>query len=296
VTFFRADQPTELQLLVGADGELGYRSFSSQACHSVRAALGESYPAFGMFSFAAEQVLASGRPDLEIIPKPVPPGEQVFPAIDVEFSLPSGHKTTATLVRRLGSVRRVLEDQVVTLTYDLEEEKLPFAIRLDDFNEPKQPGTMAAARYESFVTVFDKDKVAAGQKPRDSSLTFQRGDDTFEYREARKAEIKMNHPLCYGGDARSDSDGSSTRRFGTLARWMGMDHPEYTLYQSGITRAEGTAMSTYTVAYDPGLVVKYAGAVLLCTGIFLMFYMGGYFKRTRRPTNLAGAAADADSD
>jgi hypothetical protein len=43
-------------------------------------------------------------------------------------------------------------------------------------------------------------------------------------------------------------------------------------------------------------VVKYAGAVLLCTGIFLMFYMGGYFKRTRRPTNLAGAAADADSD
>ncbi len=58
----------------------------------------------------------------------------------------------------------------------------------------------------------------------------QRGDRTVQFDEVRKAEIKMNHPLFYKGE----------------------DGREYTLYQSGINRVEGTPVSTFTVAYDPG--------------------------------------------
>jgi hypothetical protein len=84
-------------------------------------------------------------------------------------------------------------------------------------------------------------------------------DDSKNLKEQR--EIYMNHPLYHAG------------KDGVL----------YTLYQSGIDTSTGVPVSTYTVAYDPGLEVKYAGAAILCAGIFLMFYMGGYFKRQRPP-------------
>ncbi|MBX9654986.1 cytochrome c biogenesis protein ResB [bacterium] len=262
MTFFRADQPTELQLLVTMGEQLGYRAFSNQSClTSVVAKMDETYPSFGIFKFIPRRVVASGRPDLEIIPKPVPPGQETFPAVEAELALANGTKTTVHLVRRLPDARTFLDGQIVRLGYDIDSEPLPFAIRLDDFNEPKQPGTMSAARYESFVTVFDKKDIPRDKFDSKNPLMEQRGDRTVQFDEVRKAEIKMNHPLFYKGE----------------------DGREYTLYQSGINRVEGTPVSTFTVAYDPGLIVKYIGAVVLCAGIFLMFYMGGYFKR--KPVN-----------
>lgn len=64
--------------------------------------------------------------------------------------------------------------------------------------------------------------------------------------------------------------------------YKGRDGINYTLYQSGIDRSTGTPISTYTVANDPGLEVKYAGAIIMCIGIILMFYMGGYFRSRPR--------------
>ncbi|MBY0586372.1 cytochrome c biogenesis protein ResB [bacterium] len=268
VTYFRPDHPSEVQFLVTAGDQLGYRAFSSQACvASVVAELNKAYPSFGMFELIPRAVLASGRPDVEITPKPVPPGEQTFPAIEVEFSLPSGTKTVARLVRQLPETRRVLDGKIVSLRFKLKEEELPFAVRLDDFNEPKQPGTMNAARYESFVTVFKKKDIPSESLKPNDPLQTKRGSKAIAFEETRKAEIKMNHPLFFKGET---------------------GH-EYTLYQSGITRQQGIPVSTYTVAYDPGLIMKYAGAIILCVGIFLMFYMGGYFRT--KPMRAADAAS-----
>lgn len=86
-----------------------------------------------------------------------------------------------------------------------------------------------------------------------------------------KAKVTMNAPLHY-----TDADGRN-----------------YTLYQSGIDRSTGTPISTFTVADDPGLKTKYAGSIMLCTGVVMMFYMGGYFRKGPRRAKPAGREAAA---
>lgn len=82
--------------------------------------------------------------------------------------------------------------------------------------------------------------------------------------------------------------------------WMNnpLDYQSYKLYQTGMdTKSippdpetlKPVVTSTFTVGYDPGITLKYAGSVFLAAGIFLMFYMGGYFKK--RPSRTARATA-----
>jgi hypothetical protein len=276
-TFFKADQPTELQMGVTLGEQLGYRAFSSRGCTaSVVAALGETYPAFGMFEFTPERVLASAspRPTMELIPLPAPSGRPPLPGIEIEVLFPDGAKVSEKVIRGVLPAERAVGRRLLRIDYDVDSTELPFAIRLDDFNEPKQPGTMDAAKYESFVTVLEKAEIPAESFDPKNPLHQSSGGKTYAYREALKAEVKMNHPLYYrGGDGK-----------------------EYTLFQSGIDRSSGVPVSTFTVSYDPGLPFKYAGLVVLCVGIFLMFYMGGYFrKRTPGARTRRQEAASAPS-
>jgi hypothetical protein len=88
-------------------------------------------------------------------------------------------------------------------------------------------------------------------------------DDEIAWEESR--EISMNEPLTHRG---------------------------YTFYQSGFNQSGHTAdASVLSVAYDPGRPVKYAGSLMICTGIAIMFYMRAYFfKRVR---NESDATADS---
>jgi cytochrome c-type biogenesis protein CcsB len=57
-----------------------------------------------------------------------------------------------------------------------------------------------------------------------------------------------------------------------------LTHNGLTCYQSGFNEAgQGTEASTLSVAYDPGRPAKYAGSLLICLGIAIMFYMRAYF-------------------
>jgi hypothetical protein len=67
-----------------------------------------------------------------------------------------------------------------------------------------------------------------------------------------------------------------------------------TFYQSSFNDAgHGRESSTFSVVYDPGRKLKYAGSLMICFGIALMFYMRAYFfknvprlwgkRRTRSP-------------
>ena len=70
----------------------------------------------------------------------------------------------------------------------------------------------------------------------------------------REHEISMNEPLVYG---------------------------KFTFYQSSFQQLPGgIESSVLTAAYDPGRLLKYAGSLMICGGIFIMFYMRSYmFKK-----------------
>lgn len=61
-------------------------------------------------------------------------------------------------------------------------------------------------------------------------------------------------------------------------------HGKFTFYQSSFQEAPGGAeISVLTAAYDPGRTLKYIGSLMICGGIFIMFYMRAYmFKSVPR--------------
>ena len=44
----------------------------------------------------------------------------------------------------------------------------------------------------------------------------------------------------------------------------------------------GASSSIFSVAYDPGRPLKYAGSLMVCLGITTMFYMKAYFFKPRK--------------
>jgi hypothetical protein len=51
-------------------------------------------------------------------------------------------------------------------------------------------------------------------------------------------------------------------------------HGKFTFYQSSFQELpDGSEASVLSVAYDPGRFLKYLGSLMICVGIFVMFYM-----------------------
>jgi hypothetical protein len=96
-------------------------------------------------------------------------------------------------------------------------------------------------------------------------------DEEMEWEESH--EISMNEPLT---------------------------HRRYTFYQSGFNEGEhGRESSVLSVGYDPGRPVKYAGSLMICTGIAIMFYMRAYFFKRSRGENdeaVAGSLVPVTAD
>jgi hypothetical protein len=87
-------------------------------------------------------------------------------------------------------------------------------------------------------------------------------------------EISMNRPLTYGN---------------------------FTFYQPSFDNSvHGRQSSTFSVAYDPGRTLKYAGSLMVCAGVAIMFYMRAYFFKSRKRagsatgTSAQGANAAAE--
>jgi hypothetical protein len=66
-----------------------------------------------------------------------------------------------------------------------------------------------------------------------------------------------------------------------------------TFYQAGFANEQGVAISTLSVRYDPGWILKYIGCGLIVGGIFTMFYMKAYFQKS--PVPLAQTASKPNS-
>jgi len=74
-------------------------------------------------------------------------------------------------------------------------------------------------------------------------------------------EISMNHPLTHG---------------------------IFTFYQSSYNEVGGREASILSVAYDPGRFLKYLGSIVICVGMFVMFYI-----RSRAPRKMSAKTAAA---
>lgn len=57
-----------------------------------------------------------------------------------------------------------------------------------------------------------------------------------------------------------------------------LDYGQFTFYQSSFEDAgHGKSASVLNAAYDPGRLLKYSGSIMVCGGIFVMFFMRAYF-------------------
>jgi len=85
-------------------------------------------------------------------------------------------------------------------------------------------------------------------------------------------------------------DGTSHRQLITMNEPLTVGNivTGYTFYQAGFDDALGQTVSTLSVRRDPGTVLKYAGSLIICLGIFLSFYMKAYFQKPA-PASAAGA-------
>jgi len=70
-----------------------------------------------------------------------------------------------------------------------------------------------------------------------------------------------------------------------------LSHGKFTFYQSSFQDAgHGVEASVLTAAYDPGRSLKYLGSLMICAGIFVMFYLRSYMFKSvpsfvrRRPS------------
>jgi hypothetical protein len=57
-----------------------------------------------------------------------------------------------------------------------------------------------------------------------------------------------------------------------------LSHRGFRFYQSSFREAgHGKEASIFSVAYDPGRMLKYVGSLMVCLGVATMFFMRAYF-------------------
>ncbi len=71
---------------------------------------------------------------------------------------------------------------------------------------------------------------------------------------------------------------------------------KFTLYQSGFRELpDGQELSVLTATYDPGRLLKYAGSLIACMGIFTMFFMRAYLFHDIPPLPIHSRTAETIS-
>jgi hypothetical protein len=281
LSYFVAGKRPTMQLVLGPDRQIAYAAWSSQGLFAAQAAeIDKPMPSWFIpragtsLELTVSRLLPNARPDVKLTPKPPEPREKGDRAVVVELHTRDGNVTTSLhrLASTAGERNQIrIGNRVLQLRLTYWEMTVPFGIRLDDFREPKIPGTQDAANFTSIVTLKDP-----------------------KQRIEERRVITMNQPLRHE---------VSMKREG----WLGAIFPTttrtYTLYQTNIFHSPQGPISTFTVAYDPGSLWKNFAGFTIAIGIFLMFYMGGYFRASKKkktpfaqPRTYYGVAAPVDAE
>ena len=90
-------------------------------------------------------------------------------------------------------------------------------------------------------------------------------------------------PASFESDVTLMDDSSGVTRDSTIRMNQPLKHAGFKVFQSGYQQPEGgPEVSIFTVAKDPGIPFKYAGAVVLIGGILIMFYSKQFSNRPKQ--------------
>jgi hypothetical protein len=252
-----------LQLVIGENGAVYYRSFNSHKGpfdfekSGTLPPPGEPLAIWeGMnWKFRVVEYLPHAAPGPRFIPVDRRLGleDEEMPAV-IRCRLSAGKESKEFWVPKTeGSFTSVtLGKETYQVGFNTYLRNLDFDITLLRAEQTSDPGTQQPASYTSFVLLTDK-RHHIEEEPR---------------------VITMNQPLDYDG---------------------------YKLYQSGYNflgmdeNSKPVSRSVFTVGRDPGLWMKYLGSTMLALGIACMFYMKAYFFKPRRRPGLAAAAVSGSA-
>jgi len=136
---------------------------------------------------------------------------------------------------------KLADGSTLEVSFNVRQTPVGFTMRLDKFDLDVDPGAPMASNYTSYVTIVN-------ENPANGEADEAAG---------RTRIITMNEPLD-----KPDPQGRTLRFF----------------QENYLPPGDGMPLgSIFRVNYDPGRWVKYLGSLLVCVGIFIMFYMRAYF-------------------
>jgi ResB-like family len=184
-----------------------------------------------------------------LVPRNVRPGAEapawLAPALRCRLTV-AGQGRDFWVGMYRGSAKVSIDDDLYLVRYRPDTRPVDFTLTLQRTRQVKDPGTDRPAWFQSDV------RVTCRKQGRE---------------ECRDHSIYMNHPLdeglykVYQANYRALVDPSTL--------------------EPVLDRGRQVSLSGLTVAHDPGLWFKYAGALTVVLGIATMFYMKAYFFKRR---------------
>ena len=169
---------------------------------------------------------------------------------------------------------------------------LPFTVALKKFNAPLTEGTNDFASFESILS-FDERKDTVWLKS-DSPSAKQLGSSVVTGAVTGTDEGKMHMTGAFGNEM--EIDVNDVERTDIQTQKISMNRPtifpitalapflgtSYKFSQASHHMPTDPTYSGVQVLRDPGWLLKWVGCVLICAGIFTMFYVIPYFRQSQK--------------
>ncbi|MCW8131002.1 MAG: hypothetical protein KIS92_11690 [Planctomycetota bacterium] len=313
---------TYFNLYVGEDGKLRYALRSRTLGEKTgEIALGEAVE-LGWATRAgadlhARATVTAFEPNATLVRewRPVDADPQEAMPIAIKCEVSEGGETKSVWVgpsRPAQIMRTPLEvgGKTVELAFAHREQELPFTVELLKFSAPNQEGMEGSAQFAAFESTlsFDgqrdtvvlrndskymrfRDVQQAGGvlkgaithlDENEVHLTIEGQDVKIEMAEIlsldrQSQKIHMNHPTTFPKT--------------WYGPWLGTSY-KFSQASHDPRRPEFSAVQ---VLRDPGWMPKWVGSLMICFGIFTMFYLKPYFRRASEPAAAKAAVEPAKS-
>ncbi len=245
-----------LRVAAAPDGSVIYESQQNGVVTASGTARAGEEIALGWGGWTMRPVLAAPRALVNFVPEDTAAdgmsGADTVPGIRVQVR-------TAELVSEPvwiaagSSGRALLGGQIpVSIGYGFRTHRLPFEVKLVNFEVPRDEGTDSPA---DFMSTLQFTELHSGH--------------------STQAVARMNNPASYPPQL-----------------WRQFVGNVYKFSQAGWD-PEDLEKTSLQVLYDPGWLLKWVGSLMMCAGIFMMFYLKPY---TRKKVQSAGASQAANAE
>ncbi|MCK6472614.1 MAG: cytochrome c biogenesis protein ResB [Planctomycetes bacterium] len=210
--------------------------------------------------------------------------------------------------KRLAPADVEVGGQRVLLTFSSITQKIPFTVALMRFHAPREQGSDMFRTFESNLCFDDRyDRVTLKADAQDLPAIREHLGEFLEDRTLKCAVVAENPAdltlaTANGAEFRLPRNQVSDVVRNTRKIYMNnpTSYPEvwwgpwtgttYKFSQSGFEKGRSD-FSTVQVLRDPGWLPKWVGSLMICFGIFTMFYLKPYFRRAPAARPVAAAVA-----